>query len=93
VQVVLKEIVTEYIETLRVVQDSTLRAFYMNKIALLLLSKLLLPEMIFGIFLLDPNAWDFARFFSLCSFKQKHYIITHLLACSINSDWLGALLY
>lgn len=92
VQVILKEKVTELFEWVKLLpENSSLRGFYINKVALLLLSKLLLPEMIFNVFLVAPSASDFAQFFAQCSFKQKHYLITHLLQSP--SDWVSALLY
>ena len=58
--------------------EDPLRLYYISKLSLLLLSKLLLPEIIFALFTLQ-HPQLFAKFFTNCSFKQKHYLMTQML--------------
>ena len=43
-----------------------------------LLQKLLMPDLIFDLFQLD-SFHLYAKFFSQCSYKQKHYLMTQML--------------
>jgi hypothetical protein len=60
-----------------------LKLYYLTKLALSLLSKLLLPDSLFSLFhTLLPGQLSqqaFAKFFSSCSFKQRHYLMTQAL--------------
>jgi hypothetical protein len=57
-----------------------LKLYYLTKLAMSLLSKLLLPDYLFSLFynLLSGQLSQqlFAKFFSSSSFKQRHYLMT-----------------